>query len=392
MQNTIQNEVTTFEVFSNPEFSDVRTQLIENEPWFVGKDVAEALGYSNTRDALSKHVDDDDKADVAIHDGSQNRNMVIINESGVYSLTFSSKLPKAKKFKHWITAEVLPSIRKTGSYSVTNLDTPLSREEMAMYWTNLMAANKDLVEILARRDEHRDTVIDRMTSAQIETNKVLAELVTTLKDVIASNTKVAENPVKKVSIRKASITPAKSRKKASLSGFDKSAWIKSANSSISSLMAKSGKVLASQNREIYTLMRENGYSIKFRNGYRTIDVVARDEKLRSGFENAITTLNKKYFPSESSAKTFRYTIVNKVPDNIKSAIKAYACDHHVSYQLACGMVYRAIEEAAGISLDKMATDYSRSLGLSHCNKAYMISQDKNLLNVFNNVVKSKEVK
>ena len=83
--------------------------------WFVGKDVAEALGYSNTRDALTKHIDNEDRADVAIHDGRQNRSMIIINESGLYSLVFSSKLPSAKKFKHWVTREVLPSIRKTGS-------------------------------------------------------------------------------------------------------------------------------------------------------------------------------------------------------------------------------------------------------------------------------------
>lgn len=74
----------------------------------VGKDVAEVLGYSNSRDALSNHVDDEDKASVAIYDGRQNRNMTIINESGLYSLVLSSKLPGAKKFKRWVTSEVLP--------------------------------------------------------------------------------------------------------------------------------------------------------------------------------------------------------------------------------------------------------------------------------------------
>ncbi|USF28613.1 hypothetical protein N510_003576 [Firmicutes bacterium ASF500] len=84
----------------------------------MGKDVAAALGYSNPRDALGAHVDDEDKATVAIHDGSQNRNMTVINESGLYSLVLSSKLPGAKKFRRWVTSEVLPSIRKTGGYAL----------------------------------------------------------------------------------------------------------------------------------------------------------------------------------------------------------------------------------------------------------------------------------
>lgn len=101
------------QVFDNPEFGKMRSIQIDGEPWFVGKDVAAALGYENTRDALSRHVDDEDKNTVVIHDGIQgNPNMVIINESGVYALIFGSKLDSAKRFKHWVTKEVLPSIRK----------------------------------------------------------------------------------------------------------------------------------------------------------------------------------------------------------------------------------------------------------------------------------------
>lgn len=105
-------------IFENPEFGEIRTVEIDGEPWLVGKDVAAALGYSNPRDALGAHVDDEDKATVAIHDGSQNRNMTVINESGLYSLVLSSKLPGAKKFRRWVTSEVLPSIRKTGGYAL----------------------------------------------------------------------------------------------------------------------------------------------------------------------------------------------------------------------------------------------------------------------------------
>ena len=105
-------------VFENPTFGQVRTIEIDNEPWFVGKDVAEALGYRDTSDALKKHVDADDKLTRRFADSGQAREMYIINESGLYSLILSSKLPGAKEFKRWITSEVVPSIRKTGGYTL----------------------------------------------------------------------------------------------------------------------------------------------------------------------------------------------------------------------------------------------------------------------------------
>lgn len=107
-------------VFNNAEFGQIRTMEINGEPWFVGKDVATILGYSNPRDALTRHVDSEDKDAVGIHDAiGREQKTPIINESGVYALIFGSKLPNAKKFKHWITSEILPAIRKTGTYSIT---------------------------------------------------------------------------------------------------------------------------------------------------------------------------------------------------------------------------------------------------------------------------------
>lgn len=108
-------------IFENPEFGKIRTLEVEGEPWFVGKDVADILGYGNSRKALADHVDEEDKNTVTIRDGIQgNPNMTIINESGLYSLILSSKLPTAKKFKRWVTAEVIPSIRKTGGYQLVS--------------------------------------------------------------------------------------------------------------------------------------------------------------------------------------------------------------------------------------------------------------------------------
>lgn len=106
------------QIFKNEQFGSVRTLEKNGEPWFVGKDVAEALGYSNTRDALLVHVDAEDKDTVAFHDGTPgNPNQTIINESGVYALVFGSKLESARQFKRWITSEVIPSIRKHGAYA-----------------------------------------------------------------------------------------------------------------------------------------------------------------------------------------------------------------------------------------------------------------------------------
>lgn len=110
------------EVFTNAEFGSVRTLTIDEKPYFVGKDVAEILGYSDTAKAIRTHVDDEDKQIFKVDEmatlKTSNYGMYIINESGLYSLILSSKLPNAKKFKHWVTAEVLPAIRKTGSYYI----------------------------------------------------------------------------------------------------------------------------------------------------------------------------------------------------------------------------------------------------------------------------------
>lgn len=117
----------SLKIFSNLEFGEIRIVVIDGEPWFVGKDVAVALGYSDTADAVRNHVDNDDKmggqnTDPYIIDSMGRKQYpVFINESGIYSLVFGSKLPNAKKFKHWVTSEVLPSIRKHGMYAVDEL-------------------------------------------------------------------------------------------------------------------------------------------------------------------------------------------------------------------------------------------------------------------------------
>lgn len=120
-------------IWVNTEFGELRVVDMNGEPWMVGKDVAQALGYANTKDALASHVDEEDKCIIQKSENATfdipNRGLTIINESGLYSLVLSSKLPGAKRFRRWVTNEVLPSIRKTGSYTMPKL----SKEMQALF-------------------------------------------------------------------------------------------------------------------------------------------------------------------------------------------------------------------------------------------------------------------
>ena len=148
----MQTEIT---IFTSDIFGEIRTCLVNNQIMFVGKDVALALGYSNTRDALNKHVDHEDKGTVAIRDTAYETRAVVINESGLYSLILSSKLPQAKAFKRWVTSEVLPQIRQTGGYIPTKdaQGRQLSNEEImvradAIVGRTLRLLNEDAEDTL----------------------------------------------------------------------------------------------------------------------------------------------------------------------------------------------------------------------------------------------------
>lgn len=149
-------------IFENKEFGEIRTVIENGEPWFVGVDIATALGYSNTRDAIAKHIDNEDKATVAIHDGRQKRNITAINESGLYSLILSSELPSAKAFKRWVTSEVLPSIRKNGGY-IVGQDTMTDDELMAR-----------ALQVAQNKIQERDKQIETMKPKAIFADAVAA--------------------------------------------------------------------------------------------------------------------------------------------------------------------------------------------------------------------------
>ena len=138
--------MTELQIFNNPEFGDIRAVEVDGEPWFVGKDMAAALGYKDTVNALKSHVDDEDKRGWRITTPSGEQEMTIINEGGVYSLIFSSRLEKAKEFKRWVTSVVLPAIRKHGAYIAPQAQTA-GLEPIAAAMEALTAA----VQTLTRR-------------------------------------------------------------------------------------------------------------------------------------------------------------------------------------------------------------------------------------------------
>jgi prophage antirepressor-like protein len=148
------------QVFTNERLGQIRAIEYDGKPYFIGKDIAERLGYSNTRDALAKHVDSEDKANVAIHDGSQRRSLVAINESGVYSLIFGSKLETAKEFKRWVTSEVLPEIRRTGGYNSQQSDEfKAKRLEIMMInaKARLLKEQNKHIELMIKNPEYTTT-------------------------------------------------------------------------------------------------------------------------------------------------------------------------------------------------------------------------------------------
>lgn len=172
----LRNEI---EIFKNPEFGEIRTLTIDGEPWFVGKDVAERLGYAKPENAVSAHVDTEDKTTTLIQGTGSNykSNAVIINESGLYSLVLSSKLPTAKAFKRWVTSEVIPAIRKHGVYAVDKLlEDP----------DTLIAALNQLKEERARRKELETQVgVKDQQIAELQPKAGYYDLVLQCKDAMA---------------------------------------------------------------------------------------------------------------------------------------------------------------------------------------------------------------
>ena len=171
------NEIRTFE---NEQFGSIRTKMIDGEPWFVAKDVALALGYKNFRDAIKKHVDDEDKGVAKCDSLGGMQSLATINESGLYSLILSSKLPSAKDFKHWVTKEVLPSIRKYGAYFTDEtLDSVMENSSEAETLFKKLKAeklkNKELEETVSALGDKADYYDEVLQSEKLIPMTVIAK-------------------------------------------------------------------------------------------------------------------------------------------------------------------------------------------------------------------------
>lgn len=175
-------------IFENPEFGSIRTLEINGEPWFVGKDVADVLGYSNTRDALKKHVDSEDKGVANCDTLGGKQELIIINESGLYSLILSSKLPTAKEFKRWVTSEVLPTIRKHGAYMTADtLEAAILNPD---YLIQILTALKGEQE--KRKALEAETAVQKQQIAELQPKASYYDVVLNCKDLL-SVTEIAKD-------------------------------------------------------------------------------------------------------------------------------------------------------------------------------------------------------
>ena len=160
-------------VFDNADFGEVRTVVIDGDPWFVGKDVAECLGYTNPSKALADHVDDDDKLNNKTLSSLGQRGGWLINESGMYALVFGSKLEKAREFKRWVTSEVLPTLRKTGHYEVA-ADQSVNQllAEFGDFKVTYVQQMVEFKDALEKQTKAFDKSISNMTLSTTQQNKV----------------------------------------------------------------------------------------------------------------------------------------------------------------------------------------------------------------------------
>lgn len=257
--------MTDLQIFNSPEFGAIRTIEKDGEPWFVGKDVAVVLGYGDTDQALRKHIDDEDKLTRRFDGSGQNRQMTIINESGLYSLVLSSKLPTAKQFKRWVTSEVIPSIRKTGSYSVP---CDLSRLSPEMQMLKLLT-DKAIENELAQQEQARQL-------HQVE------QKVENIRELVGINPNGWREDCRKLIVKIAY----------SMGGNE---YIREVNNEVFNLVDKrAGVSLETRLTNKRRRMAEEGVCKSKRDRLSKVDVIAEDKKLIEIYIKVVRELVVKY--------------------------------------------------------------------------------------------------
>lgn len=257
--------MTDLQIFNSPEFGAIRTIEKDGEPWFVGKDIAVALGYEKPTDAVRKHIDVEDRGISKMETPSGAQETTIINESGLYSLVLSSKLPGAKQFKRWITSEVIPSIRKTGSYSVP---CDLSRLSPEMQMLKLLT-DKAIENELAQQEQARQL-------HQVE------QKVENIRELVGINPNGWREDCRKLIVKIAY----------SMGGNE---YIRDVNNEVFSLVDKrAGVSLETRLTNKRRRMAEEGVCKSKRDRLSKVDVIAEDKKLIEIYIKVVRELVVKY--------------------------------------------------------------------------------------------------
>ena len=370
---------TSVEVFKNDELGSIRSVMINDIPFFVGKDVAEILGYSNPRKAIIDHVDEEDKTDgVTIRDSiGREQNPIVINESGLYSLILSSKLPAAKKFKHWVTSDVLPSIRKKGYYINKGVNTSdaVTREEIAMYFTYFI---KSLETFGAGVDQRIEALVNIINERDNKFEGMISTLAT--KPAI----EVVQKPEQKTNVK--------------ISEESKQ-WLRKAWDSARIISRKSGKSEKQSLIEAYAVAQKNGTDLKgmyqeykkTHPGVAKINMCSESAELRGCVEEAFRELHRKYYPNMYIKRKNISTslLLVSTPPFVRDCIQKVANKKGMYYNRAAFEVYKEIERRTGGNLKAEAKAYAARRGYANCKKAYYITTEDKYFDVLKQIAEEK---
>lgn len=262
------------QVFSNPQFGNIRTVTVNDEPWFVGKDVAQVLGYSKTANAIAAHVDPEDKGVTPIQGNpGGTQEMTIINESGLYSLIMSSKLPGAKQFKRWVTSEVLPTIRKTGAYAMQTAP--------ALSPAQLIAAQAQLLVDMEQKMAAVEAATQAVQAQQTALSEKVDQAVKAFSRPSEDHWKAdVDNTIKELcERRKLSVTATRGRMYADLE-------------------RKCGCDVNARLRNLRERSKKQGARRKDFMALTKLDAIAVDKQLRAAFELVVTEWQARSFSLE----------------------------------------------------------------------------------------------
>lgn len=354
------NEAITFTTFENSEFGNLRVAMINSEPWFVGKDIAVSLGYAKPENAVANHVDNEDKTTTLIQGTGSNykSNAVIINESGMYSLILSSKLPSAKKFKRWVTAEILPSLRKNGVY-VSN--TVKATESVGVNLSNL--SNEDAMLYILLKEEAQ--------------NKIIGELVQSQQNWMAVQQKHNEEFRKEIM-----------------------SYFKEFGDGIAKTVSDFMTQQMSNSQNLNTIVGNALECVQRNSNSHTSSIENMCESLKSivsGIEQITATTTSSSAPSESAD-------TNKEETKNEEATKAdydpawrnrtlawanmYAAKHGISNaNLVLGNMYSAIDNKYNVNIRKLRSEYARKRMLTKLSVIDFIATFRKTRDIFDEIVK-----